>query len=231
MTYNWNRIAQFAAIGACCSLVVRIGSTSAKEEETSVLVKKPVATVEQGPALPPPSNPTKDVSSSKVVTPPQPAVPPAAKQQSTTTAKRPFMRPAVPRNPGRGSLTANEEPMPPPANQPLPAPGDQAAPPAETTGVHVQPTPPIEYDTDHDARRMYRTGQVELVMLTQNPADGCLYEIPLCVPGCCVGEPTVSAGRGIFGRGVVEYCWSCGFKAEVKFRQILGDVKVEYEGD
>ena len=79
---------------------------------------------------------------------------------------------------------------------------------------------------------MYGPEQIELVMVTKNlAADGCYYEIPLCVPGCCVGEPTVSGGRGIFGRGIVEYCWSCGFRAEVKFRHILGDVKVEYEGD
>jgi hypothetical protein len=80
---------------------------------------------------------------------------------------------------------------------------------------------------------MYRhTGQIELVMVTQNPADGCYYEIPLCIPSCCVGEPTMSAGHGIFGRGVVEYCWpSCGFRAIVKFRHVLGDVRVDYEGD
>jgi hypothetical protein len=30
-------------------------------------------------------------------------------------------------------------------------------------------------------------------------------------------------GRGIFGRGVTEYCWPCGFRAIVKFRQVLGE--------
>jgi hypothetical protein len=123
---------------------------------------------------------------------------------------------------GKSQLTSAEESIPPP----------QGAPPAGTAPLDVRPTPPIEYDTDGDARDMYRAnGQVDLVMITQNPADGCYYEIPLCIPGCCVGEPKVSAGRGIFGRGIVKYCWECGFNAEVKFRQILGDVKVEYEGD
>ena len=73
--------------------------------------------------------------------------------------------------------------------------------------------------------------QINIVMLTQDPSDGCAYEIPLCIPACCDGEPKVSGGRGIFGRGVVEYCWPCGFRAIVKFRHVLGDVKVEYEGD
>ena len=60
--------------------------------------------------------------------------------------------------------------------------------------------------------------QVELVMVAKNPIDCCLYEIPLCVPACCEGQPAVREGRGLFGRGIVEYCWPCGFTAKVKFR-------------
>ena len=112
----------------------------------------------------------------------------------------------------------------------MPAPAG-APPAAPAAGVSVKPTPPIVYDTDHDARKMYRSGQVELVMVTQDPSDGCCYEIPLCIPACCTGDPKVSSGRGIFGRGVVEYCWACGFRAKVKFRHTLGDVRVDYEGD
>jgi hypothetical protein len=104
-------------------------------------------------------------------------------------------------------------------------------PAPETTEAIVRPTPHITTDTDRGARRMYRdSGEVELVMVVKNPADGCLYEIPLCVPACCTGEPTMNEWRGLFGRGVVEYCWDCGFRATVKFRHILGDVKVEYDG-
>jgi hypothetical protein len=243
MTYRWNKIAQLAAIGACCSLAVWISSTNAKDGETSVLVKKaPAATVQDGPALPPPSNPnatapaakpnsTTDLFAPRLSTPtvkPKsqagPTIPP---QQPRTTAKQPFMRPAVPREPAQGRLTAGAEPMPAPAN----APPANAPPETRTTDVNVKPTPPIVYDTDHDARKMYRAGQVELVMVTQDPADGCCYEIPLCIPACCTGDPKVSSGRGIFGRGVVEYCWSCGFRAKVKFRHTLGDVRVDYEGD
>ena len=53
MLHNWNRIAQISAIGAACSLVVWIGSISAKEE-SSVLVNKPAANATEtqtGPAL------------------------------------------------------------------------------------------------------------------------------------------------------------------------------------
>jgi hypothetical protein len=38
----------------------------------------------------------------------------------------------------------------------------------------------------------------------------------------------MSEGRGLLGRGIVEYCWPCGFKAKVKFRPVLCDVKVDY---
>ena len=55
--YRWNRIACLSAVGACCSLAVWIGSTNAKDEESSLLVKKPDAAATQGPVLPPPAKP------------------------------------------------------------------------------------------------------------------------------------------------------------------------------
>jgi hypothetical protein len=229
--YRWNRIAQLSALGACCSIAVWISSTSAKDEETSILVKEPEAASTQGPVLPPPAkpaNPAKELSAPQQPIPsakvqPTPPQSEAAQPQTKSTVKRPFMRPAQPREPARGQLSAQTEPMPVPEGQPL------AAAPARDP--NIRPAPPIEYDTDHDARKMYRTGQVQLVMVTQDPSDSCLYEIPMCIPACCTGEPKVSSGRGLFGRGVVEYCWPCGFRAIVKFRHVRGDVRVDYEGD
>jgi hypothetical protein len=215
MSNGRTRIAQITLIVTCSAIAALVRPTSAKDEESSILVKKPSAAVTEGPVLPPPSKPTKEIFPPQQ-TPQQPAKP---------VAKRPFMQPAEPREPARGQLTAESEPMPVP-------PGAPTVPPAPTiSGPAVHAAPPIDYDTHHKARRMYRSGQVQLVMVTQNPADGCCYEIPLCVPACCTGDPVVSGGRGILGRGVVEYCWSCGFKAKVKFRHILGDVKVDYEVD
>src|SRR6185295_117823 len=115
--------------------------------------------------------------------------------RTNSTAKRPFMRPAQPREPAHGQLSAQAVPMPAPEAQPL------AAPPIRDPNVH--PAPPIVYDTDHDARKMYRSGQVQLVMVTQDPSDGCCYEIPMCIPACCVGEPKISGGKSLLGRGVV----------------------------
>jgi hypothetical protein len=203
------------ALGAACVVLAALVGLANANDEASVLVDKKAEPAKSAPVLAAPANEeTLPPPSIPVVEAPKPTEP---------TAKQPFMRPATPKRrvPVTTALSVKQEPMPAPEA-------------VEVSEVEVRPTPPIVYDTDRDARRMYRSsGEVELVMVTQNPADGCFYEIPLCIPACCVGEPTVNSGRGLLGRGVVEYCWpSCGFRAIVKFRQIVHcDVKVEYEGD
>jgi hypothetical protein len=127
---------------------------------------------------------------------------------------------------------AAEQPMlvpaAPTAPQPLPAvgPHEELAPPQGAVTVH--PVARIDYDVTRRARRLFGGSPfVELSMVTQNPADGCLYEIPLCLPACCTGEPKVTSYCGLMGRGVVVYCYECGLEIEVKFR-LRGDVEVEY---
>jgi hypothetical protein len=255
MLHTWNKLALLSALGAVVSLAVWFGTATATEE-TSVLVKKPAQAADSGPVLPPPSNPNElrapdelpapnSASSADPFAPPtngstnngavkssakQPLPVPPQTQSAQPAAKQSFMRPARPLDPAKGKLVAEPTPAVLGATnnaqvQPLPAP------PSVEEGIEVRPTPPIEYDTDKDARRMYRSGKIELVMVTKDPTSGCAYEIPICIPACCVGDPLVSAKTGIFGRGVVEYRWACGFRAIVKFRHVLGDVKVEYEGD
>jgi hypothetical protein len=236
MSHNWNKMAQLSVIAAAYSLAVWIGSTNAKE--SSVLVDKAATTnTLTGPVLPPPANPNSTAAdaspASEPVVPPlnvspvPESLPTPPQSKSTTTVRRPFLRPAEPRGSAKGKLVVGEESIPMPQGA---APAVQA-PVVEGPPIDVKPTPPIEYDTDGDARKMYRTGKIDLIMLTKNPADGCAYEIPICIPACCIGDPTVSGGRGILGRGIVEYRWACGFRAIVKFRHIRGDVEVEYEGD
>lgn len=218
--------------------IIWIGGQAARcvGEEVSVLVNKPEnsptsAPSESGPVLPPPVKPSDEapITAAPLPVPPQTTAPPA-----NPAVKRPFMRPAVP----RGSVEQRVdgvEPIPVPQNVApqniTPREGRVATP--LPPGVKLMPTPPIKYDTDGDARKLYRSsGKVDIVMLTQNPADGCFYEIPLSIPGCCAGQPLVAGGRGVVtGRGKVEYRWPCGFRAIVKFRQARGDVEVEYEGD
>ena len=247
MSHNWNRIAQFSLIGGACSLALWMGSSNAEE---SVLVTKPAAPEAeiQGPELPAPSNPNQSApnanatSNTDVFAPPVsettkeplPTPPQSTPQQAPTssTARRPFMRPAEPRSPATGRLVVGAEPIPTPAGEVQFVEESPVQPMSPLAGIEVRPTPPIDYDTDHDARKMYRaSGKVNVVMLTKDPSSGCAYEIPMCIPACCVGEPRVSGGRGLLGRGVVEYCWPCGFRAIVKFRHVLGDIRVDYEGD
>jgi hypothetical protein len=235
--------------------------TATRAEQSVLVNKPATTSSEPatGPMLPPPQNPNDDATvHSRAVqlppqserlpapealpTPPQRAVVPSQTNQRTSApaTKQSFMRPAEPRLPARGKLVGEEPgalPMPadasPTATPMLPPPGDEVAPPSSPlpSGIQVKPTPRIDYDTHHDARKMLRGGQINIAMLTQDPADGCYYQIPLTIPACCVGEPSVSGGRGLLGRGIVAYEWPCGFKAKIKFRHILGDVKVDYEAD
>jgi hypothetical protein len=221
MSRYHQRLAQFSLLATSLCSAGWIGLVNASEE-TSVLTDNKPAVAAEAPNLIPPANATI----TEPLPPPSKPVADAAQQPAAkqkVEAKKPFLRPAKPRRvPASTAIAITEEPMPAPDPVTI----------EEAPEIEVRPAPSIEYDTDGDARRMYRkTGEVHVTMIAQNPADGCYYEIPMCIPGCCVGEPTVSSGRGLLGRGVVEFCWECGFRAEVKFRHILGDVKVEYEGD
>jgi hypothetical protein len=110
--------------------------------------------------------------------------------------------------------------------EPMPMYEEMAAP----AGAEIKalPVAKIDYDYKRRAKKRFRgSPMMDVVMVTENPADGCFYEIPLCLPACCTGAPSVESRCGLFGRGVVEYCWECGLVVEVKFR-LRGDVEVEY---
>jgi hypothetical protein len=57
----------------------------------------------------------------------------------------------------------------------------------------------------------------------------CLVEVPVCIPACCTGAPTVCAHNGHFGRDVVEYSWCCGYHLKVVFDR-CGNVVVHSYG-
>jgi hypothetical protein len=119
-------------------------------------------------------------------------------------------------------------PAPPEAapEAPLPAAPMTAAPAA----VEYSPAPCISYRTHFAARRMLRCQrQVEMMMTVDNPADcdRCTVNVPLCIPCCCTGAPSVQSDCSLLGRGTVQYCWDCGFRATVVFRA-RGDIVVHY---
>lgn len=256
-----NPIKSIVATAIATTAVFAILLTATRADESVLVKKTDATSDQPvtGPVLPPPQNPSEQsaAAQSKTVelpppsryvpdqevlpTPPQRALIPPQTNLPTSPANKTnqsFMRPAEPRLPARGKLV-NEEPMPMPSDGTpltgpmLPPPGDEIAPPTSPLppGIQVKPTPRIDYDTHHDARKMLRSGAIHVVVLTQDPAEGCYYQIPLTVPACCAGEPSVSGSKGLLGRGIVAYEWPCGFKAKIKFRHLLGDVKVDYEAD
>jgi hypothetical protein len=146
---------------------------------------------------------------------------PVVESPNEQSASQPELVPAVP--------TA---PVPSPRPQPFLVPDGEVYQQEELaspqSAVTVHPVARIDYDVTHRARKLFGGSPfVELSMVTQNPADGCFYEIPMCLPACCTGEPKVTSYCGLFGRGVVVYCYECGLEIEVKFR-LRGDVEVEY---
>lgn len=57
-----------------------------------------------------------------------------------------------------------------------------------------------------------------IVLEVKHPCHCCAVEVPICLPACCEGEPTVCAGKGFLCRDVVEYEWCCGYSVRVAFK-------------
>ena len=70
---------------------------------------------------------------------------------------------------------------------------------------------------------------VKLVLKGVNPCTCCCVEVPVCLPACCEGCPTVSSRCGLFCRGVVRYDWCCGYSVVVRFHR-CGAPTVIYRG-
>jgi hypothetical protein len=70
---------------------------------------------------------------------------------------------------------------------------------------------------------------IKTVLTVKNPCTCacCEVAIPVCLPGCCTGEPTVDCHHGLFACGVVKYDWCCGVSVVVKFKH-NGEVIVTY---
>lgn len=66
---------------------------------------------------------------------------------------------------------------------------------------------------------------VETVLKVKAPCSDCEIDVPVCVPACCTGDPTICFGVGAFGRPIVVYEWCCGFSVRVAFRH-CGDLLV-----
>jgi hypothetical protein len=50
---------------------------------------------------------------------------------------------------------------------------------------------------------------VAQALCVQPPCGGCPAVVQVCVPACCVEQPTVSWRQGAFGRQIGTYEWPC----------------------
>lgn len=70
---------------------------------------------------------------------------------------------------------------------------------------------------------------LKIVLKVQDPCTCCTYDVPVCLPGCCCGEPVVCDKVGILGRASVTYEWCCGYRVKVVFDR-CGDITVHSFG-
>lgn len=70
---------------------------------------------------------------------------------------------------------------------------------------------------------------VQAVLHTKNPCTCCPVDVPVCLPSCCCGEPTIDCKKTLLGDGMVSYKWCCGVTVNIRYDR-CGDVLVTYRG-
>ncbi len=69
----------------------------------------------------------------------------------------------------------------------------------------------------------------QTVISVVDPKTCCPIDVPVCLPACCQGYPQSDGRAGIFGRGITNFCWGCGYRVRVVVGH-RGDVTVHYYG-
>lgn len=62
-----------------------------------------------------------------------------------------------------------------------------------------------------------------------DPCTRCMIDVPVCLPGCCTGPPLAGGRSGLFGQGITNFAWCCGYKVRVVVSK-HGAVTVHYYG-
>jgi hypothetical protein len=91
------------------------------------------------------------------------------------------------------------------------------------------PKPCITYHHKRKRKACYDpcAGTAQMVLAVKDPCCCCTVEVPICVPVCCQDAPCVDSRCGLFGRGIVEYSWNCGYRVQIVFTK-HGGVRVTY---
>lgn len=69
----------------------------------------------------------------------------------------------------------------------------------------------------------------QTVLSVVDPKTCCPIDVPVCLPACCTGYPHSDGRGGLFGRGITNFCWGCGYRVRVVVSH-HGDVTVHYYG-
>jgi hypothetical protein len=56
-----------------------------------------------------------------------------------------------------------------------------------------------------------------VVLVVCHPCTGCTYEVPVCIPACCHGAPTVCFQSTRIGYGRNVYQWNNGYTVVIRF--------------
>jgi len=57
----------------------------------------------------------------------------------------------------------------------------------------------------------------KVVLVVCHPCTSCVYEIPVCIPACCQGAPSVCFQNTCIGYGRNVFEWSNGYRVVVRF--------------
>ena len=70
---------------------------------------------------------------------------------------------------------------------------------------------------------------IKTTLTVCHPCTGCKIEVPVCLPGCCTGDPAVCDRGTLIGAGLTRFDWCCGFSVVVRYQR-CGDITVIYRG-
>ena len=69
---------------------------------------------------------------------------------------------------------------------------------------------------------------IKTALKITDPCTCCTVDVPICLPGCCTGEPCVRDRCPIlFNREVIRYEYCCGVTVVVRIKK-CGDIVVTY---
>lgn len=134
----------------------------------------------------------------------------------------------------RFASASQPQPMPMPAPVAAAAPGCAAPVPCAPAPCVCCPTPCIKYrhaalDLGRLCRPKCCKPPIKAVLATKNPCTCCPVDVPVCLPGCCCGEPVVDCRKTLVGEGLVTYSWCCGVSVSIRYKK-CGEVLVTYRG-